>query len=72
MMYANAVLSVGFYFEKWRGLATGIATSGTGIGMLCIAPSIQIFLKYYTWRNLFLIYAGTGTYYFLALCRYNK
>lgn len=32
LIYMPAVIAVGFYFEKWRGLATGIATCGTGLG----------------------------------------
>lgn len=32
LIYMPAVIAVGFYFEKWRGLATGIAACGTGLG----------------------------------------
>jgi hypothetical protein len=27
-----AIVSVGFYFEKWRSLAMGIAVCGSGLG----------------------------------------
>lgn len=32
LTYMPAVIAVGFYFEKWRGIATGIATCGAGLG----------------------------------------
>lgn len=32
LIYMPAVIAVGFYFEKWRGVATGIATCGAGLG----------------------------------------
>lgn len=32
LIYMPAVIAVGFYFEKWRGIATGMATCGTGLG----------------------------------------
>lgn len=58
MMYTNVILCVGFYFEKWRGLATGISTSGTGIGMICFSHFIHNFLLQYSYRDLLAIFAG--------------
>ena len=50
-MYLPAVVGVGYYFEKKRGVATGIAVCGTGIGTFCLAPLAKILLQYYDWRS---------------------
>lgn len=45
-----SIIAVGFYFEKWRGLATGIAACGTGIGgvtlPICLTITQEMFGKY--------------------------
>lgn len=42
LIYMPAVIAVGFYFEKWRGLATGIATCGTGLGGVALPIILTI------------------------------
>jgi len=53
-----AVITTGFYFEKWRALATGIAVCGSGIGAFLLAPLSNILLKTFGWRGAFLCQAG--------------
>lgn len=55
MMYLPAVVSVGYYFEKKRSVATGIAVCGTGIGTFCLAPFAKALLQVYDWKNAHLI-----------------
>ena len=43
-MYLPSVILVGFYFEKKRALATGIAVCGTGIGK---RPQFRLLEKKY-------------------------
>ncbi|KAJ2951046.1 hypothetical protein O0L34_g5422 [Tuta absoluta] len=50
MIYMPAVLTVGFYFEKWRALATGLALCGSGVGTFAFAPFTDYLLKNYGWR----------------------
>jgi MFS family permease len=38
MIYLPAVVCVGYYFEKKRSLATGIAVCGSGFGTFAFAP----------------------------------
>ncbi|KAI5726349.1 hypothetical protein M8J76_001091 [Diaphorina citri] len=38
LIYVPAVITTGFYFERWRALATGIAVCGSGIGTFIFAP----------------------------------
>lgn len=51
MMYLPAVVGVGFYFEKKRAVATGIAVCGTGIGVMAMAPFAKFLLDHLDWKN---------------------
>lgn len=59
MIYMPAVLTVGFYFEKWRGLATGLALCGSGVGTFVIAIlTNKLNESLQNWRLIVLIHAG--------------
>ncbi|XP_039289346.1 monocarboxylate transporter 2 isoform X2 [Nilaparvata lugens] len=58
LIYVPAVISVGFYFERWRALATGIAMCGSGIGTFVLAPFTTYLLQEIGWRGTMLIQAG--------------
>lgn len=58
MIYVSAVLIPGFYFDKWRALATGIAVCGSGIGTFVLAPLNAILAKHYGWRVGVIVQAG--------------
>ena len=45
-------------FERKRGLAVGIATSGIGFGMLMIVPLVEKAIALYGWRSAYLLLAG--------------
>ena len=45
MVYLPSVVSVGYYFEKRRGLATGIAVCGSGVGCFAFAPLTNFLLE---------------------------
>lgn len=55
LVYVPAVVAVGFYFEKRRALATGIAVCGSGIGTFILAPFTTWLLSNYGWRGTLLI-----------------
>ncbi|XP_046598216.1 uncharacterized protein LOC107217251 isoform X6 [Neodiprion lecontei] len=67
LIYVPAVISAGFYFERWRALATGIAVCGSGIGAFILAPITKILINHYGWRGAFLIQAGLLIYLFRML-----
>jgi MFS family permease len=46
------------WFERKRGLAVGIATSGIGFGMLVIVPLVEKAISVYGWRSAYLLLAG--------------
>lgn len=58
MMYLPAIVIVGYYFEKRRALATGIAVCGSGIGMFILAPVSDWLLQEFGLKGSLLILAG--------------
>lgn len=46
------------WFEKKRGLASGIAVSGMGLGTFLLVPVSQYFISIWGWRTTFIITAG--------------
>lgn len=58
MVYIPAVVIIGFYFEKWRALATGVALCGSGVGTFIFAPLTNALLKNFGWRETLAIQGG--------------
>lgn len=59
MIYLPAVLTVGFYFEKWRALATGLALCGSGVGVFSMGPLTKMLLAgTESWRMTIMVHAG--------------
>jgi len=46
---------LGHWFEKKRGLASGIAVSGMGLGVFLFVPLSQYFIALWGWRSAFVI-----------------
>lgn len=57
-IYLPAIVSVGYYFERRRAFATGIAVCGSGFGTFIMAPLCQMLLVYFNWQGALLIIAG--------------
>lgn len=57
-IYMPSVIIVGYYFEKWRPLATGIALCGSGVGTFIMAPISTLLIEELGWRYALLIQAG--------------
>lgn len=62
MIYMPAVLTVGFYFEKWRALATGLALCGSGVGTFAMAPITEKLNETLGWRGTMLVTAGLSAF----------
>lgn len=59
LCYVTAVVSIAYWFDKKRTLATGLGACGTGIGTLLYAPLTQYSIEEYGWRGTVLLLAGT-------------
>ncbi|XP_018573059.1 monocarboxylate transporter 7 isoform X1 [Anoplophora glabripennis] len=53
-IYVPSVITIGFYFERWRALATGIAVCGSGIGTFLFAPLSEALITNLGWRSALL------------------
>ena len=59
LMYVPAVVSVGYYFDKKRALATGVVCSGSGAGTFILAPLASFLLiQLGGWRGAMKVFAG--------------
>ncbi|CAH1176842.1 unnamed protein product [Phaedon cochleariae] len=59
MVYTPCMLVVGFYFEKWRALATAISVTGTAIGIMAFPLVMEQLLGNLHWRTKFQILSAT-------------
>lgn len=55
MIYIPSVIIVGYYFERWRAIATGVALCGSGVGTFLFAPFNEAMIKSVGWRSTLLI-----------------
>ena len=51
-MYLPSVVIVSQYFEKRRGLATGLAGCGSGVGSMVLPPLINWALSLHGWQGM--------------------
>ena len=61
----SAILS--HWFEKKRGLASGIAVSGMGLGTFLLVPISQRFISMWGWRVTFILLGGLALIILLPL-----
>lgn len=66
-LFVSSYVVISLRFDKRRAIATGILASGTGTGVLAIAPLLQVLLDTYDWRKTYRIMAGIFSVVFL-LC----
>lgn len=55
MIYIPSVIIVGYYFERWRAIATGVALCGSGVGTFLFAPFNEAMINSVGWRSTLLI-----------------
>lgn len=55
MSFLASNVVIGYYFEKWRALATGLSACGSGLGTLIIPPVLEYLRKGYGWRHSFIL-----------------
>ncbi|VDP09515.1 unnamed protein product [Schistosoma margrebowiei] len=52
-----AIVSVNYYFDRYRGLASGLAMSGAGVGTLLIPVFYNWIIPIKGWRSSLLLYS---------------
>jgi len=60
MLYLPSVVMVGYYFERRRGIAAGVACSGAGFGLLALAPLAAFLVAEYTWKGALTVLSGVS------------
>lgn len=55
MMYVATTIVVGYYFEKWRPLAIGIAVCGAGVGSVSLPPVLYYIDSSLGWKRTYRI-----------------
>ena len=53
-MNLSSLVIISKYFDRKRGLATGIVGSGTGVGMLAFTPLTGVLIEAYGWNGTLL------------------
>ena len=57
-LFVSSYVTISQYFEKYLSIATGILASGSGIGVLSVAPMLQALLDSFDWRKTYRITAA--------------
>ena len=57
-MYVPSHVLSGLYYDKKRGIATGIATSGSGFGAIIFPLLVNALVENYGWKGSFYIVCG--------------
>ena len=58
LVYVSSLFVVTIYFERRRGLAIGLAVTGSAIGALAFPPLIEWLDETYAWRGSLLVAGG--------------
>lgn len=58
MVWASSQLIIGYYFEKFRPLANGVGSAGSGLGVIVFAVINVQSIAVMTWRNVLQLHAS--------------
>ncbi|KAJ3627286.1 hypothetical protein MTP99_014676 [Tenebrio molitor] len=58
LVYVPSVVVIGFYFERWRALATSIAVTGSAAGIIGFPMIIEGILAKCSWQTKFKVISG--------------
>ncbi|CAF0909947.1 unnamed protein product [Rotaria sordida] len=70
--YVPAYLTLPFYFEDDRGLATGLAVSGSGVGQVALAIIVKACIIEYEWRGASLITGGLFLFMLISIVAFRE
>ena len=72
MVYIPAYLIISFYFDKTRALATGIAVSGSGLGLFVLSPLSEYLIDLYEWRDTCFLFGAISSHLFISACLFRS
>lgn len=72
MVYIPAYLIISFHFEKRRALATGIAVSGSGLGLFVLSPLAEFLIDRYGWMDACFIFGAITSHTFISACSFRS
>lgn len=49
-MFPPSIIIIGYNFEKYRAISTGLGLAGSSFGALCLAPLFYFITQNYGWR----------------------
>ncbi|EFO26049.1 hypothetical protein LOAG_02432 [Loa loa] len=50
LIYLPSIVTVGYYFEKKRSIATGLAVAGSGVGTFVLPPLCIVLINKFGWK----------------------
>ncbi|XP_039259797.2 monocarboxylate transporter 2-like [Styela clava] len=56
--YSSIMAQINIYFCRWRGIANGIAATGSSVGSMLIPILAQYLIYTYGWRGALIVFAG--------------
>ncbi|XP_059139190.1 uncharacterized protein LOC131927517 [Physella acuta] len=70
--YIPSHVLTGLYYDKYRSIATGVSTSGSGLGGAIMPVLVGFLIDTYSWRGSLICLAGLNLHLFIfaALLRY--
>jgi hypothetical protein len=71
MVYIPAYLIISFYFDKMRALATGIAVSGSGLGLFILSPLTEYLIDKFDLRDTCFLFGAISSHLFIAACLFR-
>jgi MFS family permease len=69
--YIPAYLIISFYFVENRVFATGLAVSGSGVGLFFLSPVLELLIEHYGWLDACFIFGAITSHTFISACLFR-
>lgn len=71
MIYIPAYLIISYYFDKKRALATGIAVSGSGLGLFVLSPISEYLISEFGWMDACFLFGAISSHTLISACLFR-
>lgn len=71
MIYIPSYLIISYHFDKRRALATGIAVSGSGLGLFLMSPLAEYLISNYGWLDAYFLFGAIASHTFISACTFR-